>query len=40
MIDQYDPDLLYTDGGLFFGRIGLEMVVRYYNRNKVNNDID
>ncbi|RKY04416.1 alpha-L-fucosidase [Candidatus Poribacteria bacterium] len=33
LIDQYDPDLLYTDGGVPFGRIGLELIAYFYNRN-------
>ncbi len=33
LIDQYDPDLLYTDGGVPFGPVGLEMVAHFYNRN-------
>ena len=33
LIDQYDPDLLYTDGGVPFGTIGLAMVAHYYNRS-------
>lgn len=31
LIDQYAPDLLYTDGGLPFGQTGLEMVAHLYN---------
>ena len=31
LIDQYEPDLLYTDGGLPFGKIGLEVVAHHYN---------
>lgn len=34
LIEKYDPDLLYTDGGIPFGAIGLEMVANYYNRNQ------
>ena len=33
LIDRYDPDLLYTDGGVPFGQVGLEMVAHFYNRN-------
>jgi len=33
LVDQYDPDLLYTDGGVPFGQIGREMVSHFYNRN-------
>jgi alpha-L-fucosidase len=31
MIDQYHPDLLYTDGGVAFGEIGLRIVAHLYN---------
>lgn len=33
LIDQYDPDLLYTDGGVPFGAVGREMIAHFYNRN-------
>lgn len=33
LIDQYDPDLLYTDGSVPFGVVGLEMIAHLYNRN-------
>jgi alpha-L-fucosidase len=33
LIDQYDPDLFYTDGGIPFGKVGLELMTHYYNRN-------
>jgi alpha-L-fucosidase len=33
LIDQHDPDLLYTDGSVPFGDIGLEMVAHLYNRS-------
>ncbi len=33
LIDQYDPDLLYTDGGVPFGQAGLALIAHYYNRN-------
>ena len=31
LIDQYEPDLLYTDGGLPFGKVGMEVVAHHYN---------
>ncbi|WOO40263.1 alpha-L-fucosidase [Rubellicoccus peritrichatus] len=33
LIDQYDPDLFYTDGAVPFGEIGLEVMAELYNRN-------
>ncbi|MGC4046802.1 MAG: alpha-L-fucosidase [Armatimonas sp.] len=33
LIDQYNPDLLYTDGALPFGPIGCEMLAHFYNTN-------
>lgn len=33
MIDQYHPDLLYTDGGVPFGEIGLRIIAHLYNTN-------
>ena len=33
LVDQHDPDLLYTDGAIPFGEVGLQMVAHYYNRN-------
>jgi alpha-L-fucosidase len=32
LIDQYQPDLVYTDGGVF-GQLGLSMIAHYYNAN-------
>jgi alpha-L-fucosidase len=31
LIDKYQPDLLYTDGGIPFGDIGLRLVSHFYN---------
>jgi alpha-L-fucosidase len=31
LIDQYHPDLLYTDGGIPFGDIGYQLVSHFYN---------
>jgi alpha-L-fucosidase len=33
LVDSYQPDLLYTDGGLPFGDYGLRMLSGFYNRN-------
>lgn len=33
LIDQYDPDLLYTDGAVPFGDVGLKMIAHLYNRS-------
>jgi len=31
LIDNYQPDLLYTDGGIPFGDVGVKLVSHYYN---------
>jgi alpha-L-fucosidase len=31
LVDHYQPDLLYTDGGIPFGDVGLKLVSHYYN---------
>ena len=33
LIDNYQPDLLYTDGGMFYGDIGARLVSHHYNLN-------
>jgi len=33
LIDNYQPDLLYTDGGIPFGDWGYRLVAHYYNTN-------
>ena len=33
LVDQHHPDLLYFDGGVPFGKIGLEMIAYYFNDN-------
>jgi alpha-L-fucosidase len=33
LIDNYQPDLLYTDGGIPFQEIGYKLVSHYYNAN-------
>lgn len=34
LVDQYQPDLLYTDGSLPFGEVGRAMLAHYYNSNR------
>jgi alpha-L-fucosidase len=31
LIDSYEPDLLYSDGGLPFGEVGRSLIAHYYN---------
>jgi alpha-L-fucosidase len=33
LLNQYQPDLLYTDGGIPFGVVGKTMVANYYNNS-------
>jgi alpha-L-fucosidase len=33
LIDNYHPDLLYTDGGLPFDNVGRSMIAHYYNQD-------
>jgi alpha-L-fucosidase len=33
LVDQYQPDLLYTDGALPFEEYGLNLVAHFYNQN-------
>ncbi|CAN7242149.1 alpha-L-fucosidase [Pseudoduganella sp. LjRoot289] len=33
LLTQYQPDLLYTDGGIPFGEVGRTMVAEFYNRS-------
>lgn len=33
LIDNYRPDLLYTDGGIPFGETGRRLVAYFYNQN-------
>jgi len=38
LLDNYDIDLLYTDGGVPFGNeVGLSMIANFYNTNLKNN---
>jgi alpha-L-fucosidase len=32
LIDSYDPDLMYTDGPIFFGDWGVALMAHHYNR--------
>ena len=34
LVDQYEPDLLYTDGSLPFGETGRRLLAHYYNANQ------
>ena len=34
LVDSYQPDLLYFDGGVPFGDIGLKIVSHFYNQNQ------
>lgn len=33
LVEQYQPDLLYSDGGIPFGEIGRTLVANYYNQS-------
>ena len=33
LLDNYQPDLLYSDGGLPFGAVGRTLIANYYNGN-------
>jgi alpha-L-fucosidase len=33
LVDSYEPDLLYSDGGIPFGEVGRSLVAHYYNSN-------
>jgi len=33
LLEQYEPDLLYSDGGLPFGQVGRGVLADYYNRS-------
>ena len=33
LIEKYDPDFLYTDGGVPFGAVGRAMIANFYNHN-------
>jgi alpha-L-fucosidase len=34
LLDQYQPDLLYTDGGIPFGEVGRSLLAHFYNANE------
>lgn len=33
LVEKYDPDFLYTDGGVPFGEVGRAMIANFYNHN-------
>jgi len=33
LVDRFQPDLLYTDGAVPFGKTGLSLIAHYYNAN-------
>ena len=37
LIDNYEPDLLYTDGPIFFEEYGLSVVAHHYNKSAKKN---
>jgi alpha-L-fucosidase len=37
LIDQYEPDMLYTDGGIMFEEYGLNLVAHLYNASALRN---
>lgn len=37
LIDQYNPDFLYTDGGIPFGHVGRSLIADFYNKNMKRN---
>ena len=41
LVDNYHPDLLYTDGGVAFGKdhpVGLSMIAHFYNQDTTRHD--
>ncbi|MGH9667855.1 MAG: alpha-L-fucosidase, partial [Bryobacteraceae bacterium] len=38
LVDNYQPDLLYTDGGIPFGEVGRRLVAHFYNQSMKWND--
>ncbi len=36
LIQRYEPDLLYSDGGIPFGEVGRTLVANFYNQNIAN----
>jgi alpha-L-fucosidase len=38
LIDQYEPDMLYTDGGIMFEEYGLNLVAHLYNASAKRNN--
>jgi alpha-L-fucosidase len=40
LVDTYQPDLLYSDGGLPFGEVGRTLVARFYNNSVRGGKVD
>ncbi|MFV0399871.1 MAG: alpha-L-fucosidase [Oscillospiraceae bacterium] len=38
LVERYNPDWLYTDGGVPFGETGLAMIANFYNHNLAQRD--
>jgi alpha-L-fucosidase len=37
LVDRYEPDLLYSDGGIPFGQVGRSLVAHFYNASSGRN---
>lgn len=37
LVESYHPDWLYSDGGVPFGKVGLDMIANFYNSNMAHN---
>jgi alpha-L-fucosidase len=37
LIDRYQPDFLYSDGGIPFGQVGRDLLASFYNANAARN---
>jgi alpha-L-fucosidase len=37
LVDQHEPDLLYADGGIQYGELGLSLVANFYNVSAARN---
>jgi alpha-L-fucosidase len=40
LVDSYQPDLLYSDGGMPFGEVGRSLVAHFYNRSMKHGRVD
>src|SRR5690606_7226174 len=38
LVERYQPDLLYTDGGIPFGEVGRTLLANFYNGNIAANN--